>query len=40
VLNAGIVVSGLKALKDNPLAPLYSERAKTIAPAPELNPAN
>ena len=40
VLNAGIVVFGLKALKDNPVAPYFSERAKTIAPTAELKPGN
>ena len=40
VLNAGSVVSGLKALPGNPLAPYFSERAKSIAPAPEMKPGN
>jgi lysophospholipase L1-like esterase len=33
VMNAGIVVSGLKALKHNPLAPFFSPRAESVAPA-------
>ena len=33
VLNAEIVVSGLKALKDDPLAPYFSAVAQGIAPA-------
>ena len=35
VVNAEIVVSGLKALKDNPVALFFSARAKDIAPAEE-----
>jgi lysophospholipase L1-like esterase len=33
VINAGCVISGLKALPDDPLAPFLSERAGTIAAA-------
>jgi lysophospholipase L1-like esterase len=33
VLNAEVVVSGLKALKDNPVAAYFSEKAKAVAPA-------
>jgi rhamnogalacturonan acetylesterase len=32
VVNAECVIAGLKALKDNPLAGFFSERAKAIAP--------
>ena len=39
VLNAEIVVSGLKALKDDPLAPYFSAVAKGIAPADLSQPA-
>ncbi len=33
VINAEVVVSGLKALKNNPDAAYFSDRAKTVAPA-------
>jgi lysophospholipase L1-like esterase len=33
VLNAEVVVSGLKALKNNPVANYFSERARSISPA-------
>ncbi|MEO5960667.1 MAG: rhamnogalacturonan acetylesterase [Opitutaceae bacterium] len=33
ILNAEVVVSGLKALKENPVAAYFSEKAKAIAPA-------
>lgn len=33
VLNAEVVVSGLKALKDDPVAAYFSEKARAIAPA-------
>lgn len=33
VINAEVVVSGLKALKDNPVAAYFSDKAKSIAPA-------
>jgi len=37
VLNAETVISGLKALKDDPVATYYVDQVKLIAPAPELN---
>ena len=39
VLNAEIVVSGLKALKEDPLAPYFSAVAEGIAPADLSQPA-
>jgi lysophospholipase L1-like esterase len=39
VLNAEIVISGLKALKDDPLAPYFSALAQGIAPADLSQPA-
>lgn len=33
VLNAEVVVSGLKALKENPVAGYFSEKARAVAPA-------
>jgi lysophospholipase L1-like esterase len=33
VINAEVVVSGLKALKENPVAAYFSEQAKAVAPA-------
>jgi len=35
VMNAEIVVSGLKALKDDPVANYFSEKGNAIAPAPK-----
>jgi lysophospholipase L1-like esterase len=37
VVNAETVISGLKALKDNPVAPYFLDQVKLIPPAPELN---
>jgi len=37
--NALCVVAGLKALKDNPLAPFFSENARTVQPADVNQPA-
>jgi lysophospholipase L1-like esterase len=36
VLNAETVISGLKALKDDPVAAYYVDQVKQIAPAPDL----
>jgi hypothetical protein len=38
VVNAETVISGLKALKADPVADYYVDQVKQIAPAPELTP--
>lgn len=37
-LNAGCVIAGLKALKENPLAPYFSEKAKAVTPGAPTRP--